>query len=396
MENIALIAPDHTTVAAEMALVAATASVPSFDTRSVVAWPTTTPKTSVPTSGAACRKNSTVRARVCTSTPAAARTANTTATSRRRRNRTPPTARGSRAGTETALRRRRPSSAAPVRHGPEHVPPCVLARERADCGVEPEPEERVLHEEEPDERRRHRHREPEDALLQPDARDALRARARGLPTQRVQDLVERQRRDDEERREHVAQRRRGEVVAGRVFPSFVVTDHDRVRGRHGHAAEVAHEHGPPERPYRAELSRVVVRHVLRVVVVVVVVVRHVLRVVVVVVGGGGVVVDVDDVRVSRDPEQRRGERRGFVVLAVVVVRARLLERDALRLSRADLVPLLLLLLLLRAQQRRFEVVVLARTGWRRRRRRRRRRGAPAAAPSPHDVPSSRVPRAAPD
>ena len=58
---MALMAPAHTTVAVDTAVVAATASVPSRDTSSVVACPTTAPNTSVPTSGTPCVRNSFVR-----------------------------------------------------------------------------------------------------------------------------------------------------------------------------------------------------------------------------------------------------------------------------------------------------------------------------------------------
>ena len=64
MENIALIAPLHITVAVDTAAVAATASTPRRETSSVVACPVTAPKRSVPTSGSACFKNSAVRFRV--------------------------------------------------------------------------------------------------------------------------------------------------------------------------------------------------------------------------------------------------------------------------------------------------------------------------------------------
>mmetsp|Transcript_6958 Transcript_6958/g.27325 ORF Transcript_6958/g.27325 Transcript_6958/m.27325 type:complete len:310 (-) Transcript_6958:695-1624(-) len=65
IENMALTAPAHTTVAVLTAVVAATASVPSLLTSSVVAWPTTAPNTRVPTRGRPCLRNSSVLARVC-------------------------------------------------------------------------------------------------------------------------------------------------------------------------------------------------------------------------------------------------------------------------------------------------------------------------------------------
>mmetsp|Transcript_9680 Transcript_9680/g.41098 ORF Transcript_9680/g.41098 Transcript_9680/m.41098 type:complete len:301 (-) Transcript_9680:946-1848(-) len=61
MENIALTAPLHITVAVDTAAVAATASTPRRETNNVVAWPTAAPNTRVPTSGTACFRNSSVR-----------------------------------------------------------------------------------------------------------------------------------------------------------------------------------------------------------------------------------------------------------------------------------------------------------------------------------------------
>ena len=65
MVNMALTAPDHTTVAVLTAVVAATASVPNRDTNSVVLCDTTAEKTRVPTRGTACLRYSAVLAGVC-------------------------------------------------------------------------------------------------------------------------------------------------------------------------------------------------------------------------------------------------------------------------------------------------------------------------------------------
>mmetsp|Transcript_8325 Transcript_8325/g.27725 ORF Transcript_8325/g.27725 Transcript_8325/m.27725 type:complete len:242 (+) Transcript_8325:133-858(+) len=62
MENMALIAPAHITVAVDTAVVAATASVPNLLTNNVVACETVAENTSVPTKGTPCFRNSQVTA----------------------------------------------------------------------------------------------------------------------------------------------------------------------------------------------------------------------------------------------------------------------------------------------------------------------------------------------
>ena len=106
----------------------------------------------------------------------------------------------------------------------------------------------------PREKRKHGDPEPEHRLLEPDASHLFVARANRLAAQRVEHLVERQRRHDHERGDHVRKSAGSEVIAGRVLAARVVAHHHAVRGRHRHTAEIRHPHRPAEAPDLGELA----------------------------------------------------------------------------------------------------------------------------------------------
>ena len=139
-----------------------------------------------------------------------------------------------------------------VGNRPEDVPSRVGTREFAYHAVEAQGVQYPVHEEEPGKKREHAEREPEARLLQPHAGHLLPPASHGLTAQCVEHLVERQRRDDEQGGDHVAEGGRREVGPGVVPAIFKVPDHDAVGRCHAHPAGVADPHGPPERPYRRE------------------------------------------------------------------------------------------------------------------------------------------------